>query len=288
MLGHKVLGVLSAKHETWGTTRPAAAPLLARCGVPDERLVLTAGLPTGPELETILQRVGPDLVVNCIGAVKQVAAAQDPVAAITVNSLFPHQVALACSGAGARLLHISTDCVFSGASGGYSEAAVPDATDLYGRSKLLGEVVHEPHLTLRTSIVGRELAGAHGLVEWFLGERGGAVRGFRSAYFSGLTTLELARIIELVATDHRDLVGLFHVASARIDKDTLLRMVGEAFGTGTRIVPDDSVLIDRSLDGELFHRATGIAVPEWRRMIDDMAHDSEHVGYDQLRSAPTH
>ena len=288
MLGHKVLGVLSAKHETWGTTRPTAAPLLGRSGVPGERLVLTAGLPTGPELETILQRVGPDLVVNCIGAVKQVAAAQDPVAAITVNSLFPHQVALACAGAGARLLHISTDCVFSGASGGYSEAAVPDATDLYGRSKLLGEVVYEPHLTLRTSIVGRELAGAHGLVEWFLGERGGTVRGFRSAYFSGLTTLELARIIELVATDHRDLVGLFHVASARIDKDTLLRMVGEAFGTGTRIVPDDSVLIDRSLDGELFRRATGIAVPEWRRMIEDMAHDSERVGYDQLRSAPTH
>lgn len=283
MLGHKVLEFLRESDEAWGSIRPDAREVLTEAGFPSERLIALEGLPLGSELGAILERVEPEVVVNCIGAVKQAAAAQDPVRAIEINSLFPHQVADFCSAAGVRLIHISTDCVFAGTTGQYSETATPDAVDLYGRSKLLGEVTEGPHLTLRTSIIGRELVGAHGLVEWFLSQRGGSVRGYSSARFSGLTTLALARILASVAANQPDLSGLFHIASDRIDKDTLLKMLNAAFNCGTTIVPDDSLVIDRSLDGSSFHQATGIIVPEWTEMVAEMAEDSERFGYDLLR-----
>lgn len=229
----------------------------------------------------MVEEVTPDVVINCIGAVKQVPAAQDPIHAIRINSLFPHEVASTCAASGARFIHVSTDCVFSGATGMYSEADRPDAEDLYGRAKLLGEVT-EPHLTLRTSIIGRELMGQHGLLEWFLSQEE-AVRGYRLAFFSGLTTLALARVLDSVINDHPRLAGLFHVAAARIDKFSLLEMLNGAFMKGLAIIPDDEVAIDRSLDGGRFERLTGIAVPSWEQMITEMADDSTELGYEKIR-----
>jgi len=212
----------------------------------------------------------PDVVVNAIGIVKQLAAAKDPIPSLSINSLFPHRIAMLCNATGARLIHISTDCVFTGRKGMYVEADPPDAEDLYGRSKLLGEV-GAPHLTLRTSIIGRELGSPTGLVDWFLSNRGGRVKGFRNAIFSGLTTNELARVIGDVIEKHRDLAGLQHVSVAPIDKLTLLELLREHYGADIAIEASDEPRLDRSLDSSPFRAATGWAPPSWPDLIREMA-----------------
>jgi dTDP-4-dehydrorhamnose reductase len=237
------------------------------------------------ELDSVARAIGqtqPDAVVNCIGIVKQLAGAKDPILSIEVNSLFPHRLSLLAREAGARLLHISTDCVFSGIRGNYSESDVPDPIDLYGRSKLLGEVADAPALTLRTSIIGRELHDGHGLVEWFLAQDG-PVRGFRRASFSGLTTAALARLIGDVLEAQPDLTGLWHVAAEPITKFDLLHLLRDAHGLETEIEPDDDFFCDRTLDGTPFRERTGLTTPPWPEMIAELA--METARYAELREA---
>jgi dTDP-4-dehydrorhamnose reductase len=213
----------------------------------------------------------PDVVVNCIGLVKQLAEADDPLAALPINAILPHRLARLCELAGARLVHVSTDCVFLGTRGMYKESDAPDAQDLYGRSKLLGEVDYPHAVTLRTSIIGHELGSAHGLVGWFLSQRG-SVRGYTKAIFSGLPTVELAAVIRDRVLAAPSLRGLYHVAAAPIAKYELLRLVASAYGKSTEIVPDDRVVIDRSLDGSRFSEATGYMAPPWPELVRRM-HD---------------
>jgi dTDP-4-dehydrorhamnose reductase len=211
----------------------------------------------------------PDVVVNCVGVVKQLAAAADPLQAVPLNSLLPHRLAALCRAAGARLVHVSTDCVFSGRRGMYTEADVPDAVDLYGRSKLLGEV-DQPHaVTLRTSIIGHELEGSRGLVEWFLSQEG-PVTGYRRAVFSGLPTVELARVVRDEVLPRPELAGIYHVAAAPIAKHDLLRLIAETYGKTVDILPCDDPAIDRSLDASRFREATGYAPPAWPELIRRM------------------
>ena len=205
-------------------------------------------------------------MINCVGLVKQLAEANDPLSALPINALFPHRLARLCGLVNARLVHISTDCVFSGRQGGYTEADEPDALDLYGRSKLLGEVDYPHAVTLRTSIIGEELESTHGLVGWFLAQQAG-VRGFTRAIFSGLPTCELAGVIRDYVLSRVELRGLYHVASDPISKYDLLRMVNEEYGKGLRIEPDDTLKIDRSLDAACFREATGYSVPAWPELV---------------------
>lgn len=266
MLGHQVWQVCRERFDAFTTvrTRPPF-PLFEGDHVLEG---FDAGDAAG--IEGLLAELAPDAVVNCIGIIKQLEAAHDPIASITVNALFPHVLARTCRRIGARLVQISTDCVFSGDRGGYVESDHPDPVDLYGRSKLLGEV-GSPDLTLRTSIVGRELAGAHGLLAWFLTNRGGRVRGFTRAIFSGVTTNELARVIADVLERHTGLHGLYHVAAEPISKYDLLMLFNAAFGAGVEIDADDSLIIDRSLDGSRFRAATGWTAPAWPAMVEAMA-----------------
>jgi dTDP-4-dehydrorhamnose reductase len=236
---------------------------------------LQDGLVTGVDvldqdaLTAALARVRPQLVVNCVGLIKQLGHAKDPLAALPINALFPHRLSRLCALAGARLVHVSTDCVFQGDRGPYTEADRPDADDLYGRSKLMGEV-DEPHaITLRTSIIGRELGSRHGLVDWFLGERD-PVRGFTRAVFSGLPTVELARVIVEHVIPNPQLHGVWQVSSAPISKHDLLVLVRDAFGRDTRIDPDPSLVIDRSLDSTRFREATGYRPPAWPALVAAM------------------
>jgi len=216
-----------------------------------------------------LDAVRPDLVVNCIGIVKQRPEAADPVASITVNSLFPHRLARACAEGGARLIHISTDCVFSGEAGSYRENDRPDAADLYGRTKLLGEVDAPGCVTLRTSLIGHELSGTHGLVEWFLSQRG-TVRGFARAVFSGFPTVEMARIVADRIIPDRRLSGLYHLSSAPVTKYDLLRQVAKEYGKRIRIERDEEFVCDRSLDSSRFRGATGYEPPGWPALVAGM------------------
>jgi dTDP-4-dehydrorhamnose reductase len=228
----------------------------------------------GDALAAALIRTRPDTVVNCVGVVKQLGRAKDPLAVLPLNALLPHRLARLCALLGARLVHISTDCVFCGDRGGYTEADRPDADDLYGRSKLLGEV-DEPHaVTLRTSIIGRELESRHGLVEWFLGQSG-TVRGFTRAVFSGLTADELARVILRHVLPNPGLRGIWQVSTAPITKHDLLVLLREAYGRDVRIEPDPSLELDRSLDSTRFREATGYAPPDWPAMIQAMRAEGE-------------
>jgi dTDP-4-dehydrorhamnose reductase len=278
MLGHRVWELLRGRFDTWvAVRRRPDCPLFGA----DERVVEGLDATGFARLERLIAELTPAAVVNCIGIVKQLAAAHDPIASITVNALFPHVVARSCAHAGARLIQISTDCVFSGRRGGYAESDVPSPADLYGRSKLLGEV-DKPHLTLRTSIIGRELQGAHGLVEWFLANRGGHVSGFTRARFSGLTTLELARVIGDVIERHPELEGLYHVAAEPISKYDLLMLLNAAFDAGVTIDPNDALALDRSLDGSRFREATGWTAPPWPEMVEALARDAE--AYEEWRA----
>lgn len=272
MLGHKLWQTARETHDVFVTMRSAKTPFDGMRIVPD------VDASHFDSVRAAIESVKPDAIVNCIGIVKQLAEAKQAIPSITINSLLPHRLAEL----GIRLVHLSTDCVFSGRKGGYVESDFADAGDLYGRTKYLGEVDAPKALTIRTSIIGRELAGTSGLVEWFLSNRGGRVKGFRKMIFSGLTTAALSRVI-LRAIDEPTLTGVWHVSAAPIDKDTLLRMLNDAFRAGIDITPADDVVLDRSLDSSRFRAAFGWEPPTWEKMIDEMA--SDPTPYDEWRSS---
>lgn len=281
MLGHKLCQVASKRIETAATvreTRPTAEAL----GLSSQVRVIGGVEATDlASVERAVASAQPDAVVNCVGIVKQSPLAQDPITSITVNALFPHQLARICRESGARLVHLSSDCVFSGHKGHYVEGDVSDAEDLYGRSKFLGEVGEPDTITLRTSMIGRELHGANGLVEWFLSQKGKAARGFRRSIFSGFTTIALSKIILDVVIPQPELSGMWHVASEPIRKLDLLTLIKEVYRLDVRIEPEETVICDRSLNGERFQRATGFVAPSWKTMIEEMYHDP--TPYSELR-----
>ena len=220
-------------------------------------------------LVAAFEKVRPDIVINCIGLVKQLAAANDPLVTLPINSMLPHRLARLAALVDARLIHVSTDCVFTGAQGHYLESDAPDAQDLYGRSKLLGEVDYPNAITLRTSIIGTELGSAHGLVGWFLAQSG-TVKGYAKAVFSGLPTAVLAQVMRDHVIPHPDLCGVWHVSAAPIDKFALLNLVAAEYGRDTEILSDDALVIDRSLDSTRFRKATGWTPPSWPDLIATM------------------
>jgi dTDP-4-dehydrorhamnose reductase len=270
MLGNAVLRVFakSAGFDVMGSVRNAAvlkslpADMVERvvCGVDVENIDSLTGL---------FARAKPDIVINCVGLIKQLAEADDPLAVIPINALLPHRLARLCAVAGARLIHMSTDCVFAGTKGMYAEVDAPDATDLYGRSKLMGEVDYSNAITLRTSIIGHELSGARSLVGWFLAQEG-SVKGFKRAIFSGLPTVEMARLIRDFVIPNPELHGLYHVSADPINKFDLLKIVAQAYGKSIEIVPDEKFVIDRSLNSNRFRLATGYKPEPWPELVNLM------------------
>lgn len=228
----------------------------------------------------VMNDVKPDVVINCIGVVKQLKQAYDPLESIPLNSLLPHRLAEICKAFNARLIHISTDCVFSGTQGFYKETDLPDATDLYGRSKLLGEVTYSHTITLRTSIIGHELTGSRSLVDWFLSQKE-KTKGFTKAVFSGFPTVELARIIHDTVLPQPKLSGLYHVAANPINKFDLLTLIKNTYKKDIEIEPTDELIIDRSLNAERFNKEAGYIPPSWSDLIKLM-HDSKRPKGDHV------
>jgi dTDP-4-dehydrorhamnose reductase len=283
MLGHKLWQVLSPQMDTYITFRRDFAAD-SDYGIFDAaRSKCAASVGDINNFAEIIEALKPDVVVNCIGVVKQSEAAKDPLISIAVNSLFPHQVAQICDRTNSRLIHISTDCVFSGRSGNYTEEDVSDAEDLYGRSKYLGEISGDHRMTIRTSLIGRELKGSNGLIEWFLGNEGKTVPGYAKAFFSGLTTNAIASLLAQIIQDHPELNGVWHIASDPISKHDLLASVKDVFALDIEITPDDSVVVNRTLNADKFRKATGIVAPSWRTMIEEMHQDT--TDYVKLRRA---
>ena len=270
MLGNAVLRVLDEKQDwkAFGTVRSASVSRFFSDRIA-ERLIAGCDVENHDALVKVFAQTRPDVVINCIGLIKQLVDVDDPLQIILINSLLPHRLARLCGLAGARLVHISTDCVFSGTRGRYLETDFPGTADLYGCSKLLGEVDYPHAITLRTSMIGHELSSNRSLIGWFLNQQG-SVKGFTRAIFSGLPTVELSRLIRDVVIPRPDLHGIYHVAADPIAKHDLLHLVAEVYGKSIKIVPDDTLVIDRSLDSTRFCSATGYIVPQWPELVRRM------------------
>lgn len=277
MIGSAMFRVLSANSalEVFGTLRSAAD---AGFFHPEFqlRLLLDVNVAVPDVLAQVVVKVRPEVVINCIGLTKHVSGGNEPSAAISMNALLPHRIARLCTLSDARLIHISTDCVFSGTKGPYTETDAPDAADIYGRSKQLGEVIADGSVTLRTSTIGHEFRTRHGLLEWFLLQT--ECNGYTRAVFSGVPSVVFAEIVRDIVLPNQSLSGLYHVAGPSIAKADLLRIVAETYERDIRISPDESLVIDRSLDAAKLAAATGYRSPSWPAMVQSM-HDDFMKGY---------
>jgi dTDP-4-dehydrorhamnose reductase len=280
MLGHMLVRVLSPHHRVIGTTSskydsrsPLARILSEKSWIDqiDVRNISTA--------ELAIRTTKPDVVINCVGVIKQKMESSNIMDAILINSLVPHQLANLCEGAGSRFIHFSTDCVFEGTPGIKRTSDMPNATDLYGTTKRLGETNYAPALTLRTGFVGRQLAGSEGLFEWVRSQKGSTVSGYKNAIYSGLTTMALSRVVQQVIELHPSLTGLHQVASAKINKFDLITKLNECLHLNLTIAQNTDFMCDRSMDGTEFTNLTNIHIPSWDVMLAEFAADQDFYNF---------
>lgn len=271
MLGSAVLRMFSSRnvHAVFGTIRNDSL----RRHFSEElqkSLISNIDVLNQDALTSVFTNIRPDVVINCVGLIKQLAQVNDPLTALPINSMLPHRLANLAALMGAKLVHISTDCVFSGRKGAYLESDLSDAEDLYGKSKFIGEMHGLSHVvTLRTSIIGHELNSNYALIDWFLSQQG-KVRGYTKAIFSGLPTVELARVIHDYVLPKPQLHGLYHVSAKPIAKFDLLQLVAKIYGKDIQIDPDDNLVIDRSLNSHKLTAMTGYVAPDWPALIQLM------------------
>lgn len=271
MLGHRVFRSLSEDPglDVWGTLRD---PVGLRFFTEAQRQRLLSGVDVlcDEALAATVRRIRPAAIINCVGIIKQLPAAEDPLVVLPINSMLPHRLARLCAEIESRLIHVSTDCVFSGRRGAYRESDPADSLELYGQSKFIGEVRDAPHaLTVRVSIIGHELASHRSLVDWFLAQQR-TVHGYTRAIFSGLPSIELARVFKEYVLPRPELSGLYHVSASPISKYHLLQLVAETYGKSISIVPSEEVVIDRSLNSERFTQATGYVAAAWPDLVRAM------------------
>jgi len=276
MLGHKMFRILREEFPgTFCTTRgdTTRQPLDRVDLLQGKDVIRGVDAMDFDQLHGVLKKIRPDFIVNCVGIVKQRDEARMAIPGITINSLLPHKLAAFAEGWGGRVIHPSTDCVFDGRRGGYTEADMSNAEDLYGKSKFLGELQCENGLTLRTSIIGRELAEHRSLLDWFLAQEGKTVRGFRRVIYSGVTTIQLAAVVALIIRKYPTLHGLYQVVSVPISKHELLGLIRDAYNLNVTITPCDAEVSDRSMRGDKFREATGYLSPPWPKLVAELAND---------------
>jgi len=275
MLGNTVFRLLAedGRYPTVGTLR---TPSKERYFTRDQREKLINDIDVTQESALIaaFASIKPTVVINCIGIIKQQKASRDPLTALSINAVLPHRLAQLCKANGARLVQMSTDCVFSGDKGGYTERDNPDAQDLYGRTKYLGETYYPHTLTLRTSIIGHELGSAHSLIDWFLSQNG-SVNGYTKAIFSGLPTIMVAHVIRALVISNPNLSGVYHLSADPISKHDLLLLVRSVYGKRIEIMPDPELVIDRSLNSDRFKQATNYVPPPWPSLVKAMHNDHQ-------------
>ena len=276
MLGYSLFKNLSDADQldVYGTVRNIKGKEKYYTGC-EERLFTNVDVNNLGSIEAVIESLEPEIVINCIGLIKQHDISKQHIHAIEINALLPHQIANLCDKYSAKLIHFSTDCVFSGNEGFYTEESTADATDLYGKSKCLGEIDYAPHLTLRTSIIGHELNSSVSLIDWFLSQTGG-VKGFSKAIFSGLPTCYVAKLLAENILKSPELTGLYHLSVAPIDKYTLLKQVAETYSKQVEINEFTGFVIDRSLNSQKLIQKLGLVLPSWPEVIDYMHKDYVH------------
>jgi dTDP-4-dehydrorhamnose reductase len=272
MLGHQLFKHLNSRYDVRVTLRQDLSVYKKFMLFSTENTYPDIDVRSPGKLAEVLTDFHPDAVVNAIGIVKQLPEANESIPSLEINALFPHRLALFCKDINARMIHLSTDCVFSGKKGNYRESDTSDAEDLYGRTKFLGEVTGKNCLTMRTSMIGLELSRKKNLLEWFLAQKG-TVNGYRKVIFSGFTTLELNRIIENMILNYPEANGVYHVSSESISKFDLLSLIKEGLKLPIEIIPDESFPCDRSLDSSKFRQEFNYNPPSWEEMIDELCKD---------------
>lgn len=273
LIGSTIFRVLSETKDNvvHGTIRNESALL----SVPDsfrKNIVSNVDMLDDYAITDILNTYRPHVVINCAGLTKHRPNSENPLTALPINSLFPHKLAKLCALMGARVIHISTDCVFSGHKGYYSEEDHPDALELYGISKAIGEVDYPNALTIRTSTIGHESNSTAGLLEWFLSQQTSCY-GYGKAIFSGLPTVTLARVIRDYVLPNEIMTGVYHLAGSPIDKLSLLRLIANVYAKDINVIPDDSFVIDRSLNAKKFSKETGYVASSWDVLLLEMYDD---------------
>ena len=267
MIGSTIIRVV-AENKDWSIYGTIRSEIVKQFFAPQiaENLLTNIDVTNYDVLVNVFEKVRPDIVINCAGLTKHIQGSDVPTKAITINTLMPHRLAELCKLLGARLIHISTDCVYSGSKGNYLETDPADSMDIYGKSKSLGEVDYPHAVTLRTSTIGHELSTKHGLLEWFLSQEQQCT-GYQQAIFSGLPTIVLAQIIRDIVIPNNKLYGLYHVAGQPISKYELLKLIAETYGKSIEIIKDVKFTIDRSLNSDKFQAATGYIPPKWPELI---------------------
>jgi len=276
MLGHQVFKSLSSRHDVRVTLRQSLSAYKDFNLFNAENAYEGIEVGSMDRLIDVLGEFQPEAVVNAVGIVKQRSTAKESIPSLEINSLFPHRLSGLCRALSIRMVHMSTDCVFSGSRGNYQETDGSDAEDLYGRTKYLGEVYDSHCVTLRTSVIGRELSRSQGLLEWFLSQRG-SVQGFKNALFNGFTTLELSRIIEKILMEYPEKGGLYHVSSDPISKFDLLTLIKRKMGLRIEITPTEEPRLDRSLDSTRFRTEFNYTPPTWEEMIGELSMSLKEV-----------
>lgn len=270
LIGNRLVRTLSEDFDVFGTTRQLKFPnpkfyqLLKK-----ENWLIISDLKKMFEIEAKIKKLKPNVIVNCLGITKQKAGAFDIQESMTVNALFPHQLSTICRELDIRLIHFSTDCVFSGQKGNYTEDDIPDPIDTYGRTKVLGELLNDHDLTIRTSFVGREISSFKNLFEWVIQNKNKKVQAYPNAIYSGLTTLTLSQIIKTIIIKHPTLSGLWHISSEPVSKYELLSNLNNELALKMDIQKDESFICDRSLNSDSFRKETLIKIPNWAEMIKE-------------------
>jgi dTDP-4-dehydrorhamnose reductase len=276
LLGHMLIRVLSESNDVFGITRenPKISSPLANF-LSQEKWIGGVDASIPHSIKKIIETDQFDVAINCIGLIKQRDSIVSDSEMMVINGEFPHRLAQFANSHGTRVIHISTDCVFSGTKGSYFESDTPDPVDVYGKSKLLGELNDSDNLTLRTSHIGRELTVKKSFIEWLVSQRGGHVNGYSHAIYSGLTTQALARTISKLLLGNLHLTGLFHVSSQPISKLEIINKLNELLDLQLTVTPDASVEINRSLKSEKFQKATSISPQTWDEMLSDLCQDQK-------------
>lgn len=271
MLGHRLERKLSQTHDVYITLRRSIDQYPSEELPRKSRVIFNLNIHDDAGLNDAIHSVKPEVILNCIGIIKQRIESENRYESLMINSVLPHRLAKLCRVFGARLIHFSTDCVFSGKRGGYTEDDLSDAEDVYGKTKYLGEVDDDRCMTIRTSIIGRELENKKGLIEWFIAQNGKTIKGYENAIFSGITTNELSNIVDQILVTHQELSGIWQVGANKINKYELLLKAKMAFGWKGDVNPFSDYYCDRSFSSERFIKATGYRAPSWDEMLEVMA-----------------
>ena len=271
MIGHKIAQSLSYDYEVIGSSRK---------NINLEDIGLTKGLLFNNDFlkndyDTFLNKILPDIIINCIGITTRRGISNNSLNTDFINNQFPHKILEWTSKKNKKLIHFSTDCVFSGKKGNYLDGDQPDAEDIYGLSKAKGEINSENALTIRCSMIGREIYNHTELFEWLYSMKNKEIKGYTNVIYSGVTTFWMGQVINKLLSENMNLNGIYNIASKPISKYELLFKLSNVFKLNVNIIPNPNIKSNKVLISKKFTEITGINIPNWDELIGEFKNDSD-------------